>query len=193
MWRLQPRFECEEALSLSSLHLIVKHEWHNEPNWKEKESQPYYRVHNVEQFFDGSMDATSLLKEWPSSVWKITEFRSVFGEGFIHRYSLPMAVVFATQTVRMILTFDGNTATSTSKISERSSERWCRRFVTKVCEDSSWNILHWEVTACSNIQAPSLWLLLQWSVDVNSNSKWIRAWVDLNFHWSALTGRSFFL
>ena len=45
-----------------SLHLIVKHEWLYEPNWKEKQSQSYYQAHNLGRFFDGFMDATSLLK-----------------------------------------------------------------------------------------------------------------------------------
>ena len=46
-----------------SLHCIVKHEHESEPNWKEKESQPYYQAHTIGRFFDGLMDATSLLKE----------------------------------------------------------------------------------------------------------------------------------
>ena len=105
-----------------SLNLFEKHKWHDEQNLEENESQPYYWAQNINQFFAGFMDDTSLLNEWlahclgdertAEHVWP--RFNSTL-------YSSNVSGIRDTKTVSMIKDCDGNIARGTANTRKNSS------------------------------------------------------------------------
>ena len=67
----------------------------------------------------------------------------MFGAGLIQRDIPSMSLVFAAETVRMIIAFERNPRTGTPDIAEGSSARQRRRFRTSVCEDSFGTCVIW--------------------------------------------------